>query len=170
LPSALRAEELEVDLATKLDWLGRPAIETLTLLEEAEAPNVSVVVTDRGFGTSTAVGRLTTNVLAAVEESKGELAQGRREVGVRPARGRGMKFGHRPKPVPLAPWRAVESMRSVGLIVRAIDRWSTYPIAGRPYALVPEVPLSEASDQPPEDGGRPVAASFGTPSSKETGV
>lgn len=80
-------------LVTKVDRLGRSLGMILRFWDEADAAGVRVIVTDQGIDTSTAVGRLQRNMLAALAEFEREVILERTQVGIARARAAGKRFG-----------------------------------------------------------------------------
>ena len=77
----------------KLDRLARSTRHLTQLAGELDALGVDLIVTDQGLDTSSPVGRLMFNVLAAIGEFELDLIRERVEAGVKAAKRRGVRFG-----------------------------------------------------------------------------
>ena len=87
-------------VVTKLDRLGRPMEHLLSLTAELQTEGVHLVVLDQGIDTSTAVGRMFFQILAAIAEFEHALISERTVAGLAAARRRGRTGGQKPKLTP----------------------------------------------------------------------
>ena len=88
---------------TKLDRLGR-SLEHLTALSgELQARGVDLVVLDQGTGTSTALGRMFSQILGAIAELEHAFMSERTPDGLAAARARAAAAGRRPSSPPTRP-------------------------------------------------------------------
>lgn len=85
---------------TKLDRLGRSLEHLIALSRDLQARGVDLVVLDQGIDTSTAVGRMFFQILAAIAEFEHALMSERTRDGLEAARARGRTGGQKPKLTP----------------------------------------------------------------------
>ena len=95
---AARQRKFDVVLVWRLDRLGRNTRHLLTLLDELESLQVSLVSLQEGFDLSTPVGRVVATVLAALSAFEREIIRERVVAGILNARTKGKTLG-RPKTV-----------------------------------------------------------------------
>ena len=95
LLSANRAGDQLV--VTKLDRLGRSLEHLIELSKQLQDRGVDLVVLDQGIDTSTAVGRLFFQIIAAIAEFEHALMSERTMDGLAAARARGRTGGQKPK-------------------------------------------------------------------------
>jgi DNA invertase Pin-like site-specific DNA recombinase len=98
LLSAARAGDQLV--VTKLDRLGRSLEHLIALSTQLQTRGVDLVVLDQGIDTSTAVGRMFFQILAAIAEFEHALMSERTRDGLDAARARGRTGGQKPKLTP----------------------------------------------------------------------
>ncbi len=96
----LIAREGDQLVITKLDRLGRSMEHLLDLTGELQVKDVHLVVLDQGIDTSTAVGRMFFQILAAIAEFEHALISERTLAGLAAARKRGRVGGQKPKLTP----------------------------------------------------------------------
>ena len=89
----LRNREAQVLIAPKVDRLGRVALDILTLAAAADRESWALVVVDLGLDTSTASGRLTLQVLAAVAEFERSMISSRTKEALATAAAKGVRLG-----------------------------------------------------------------------------
>lgn len=91
-----RARRFDVVVAWRLDRLGRSLRDLVLLLDDLERFGVRVVTVHDGIDLTSAAGRLTMHLLAAMAEFERSAIRERVTSGIAAARSRGVKFG-RPK-------------------------------------------------------------------------
>lgn len=88
-----RRGNYDLIMIVRLDRIARSVINLATLIEDLNAANVGITCLDQAIDTSTASGRLITNVLGAVAEYERELIKDRTNDGLRRARAQGKILG-----------------------------------------------------------------------------
>lgn len=87
-------------VVTKLGRLGRSLEHLIELSQQLQAKQVDLVVLDQGIDTSTAIGRMSFQILGAIAESEHALMSERTIDGLAGARTRGRTGGQKPKLAP----------------------------------------------------------------------
>ena len=101
LLAAVRRGEVGAVVVTRMDRLFRSTRHLTAASAEFEALGVHLVVTEQAVDTSSPVGRLLFNVLAAIGEFELDLIRERTRAGLRAARKRGRRLGRPKVAVPL---------------------------------------------------------------------
>jgi DNA invertase Pin-like site-specific DNA recombinase len=129
LLTAVRARKVDVVACTKLDRLARSTRHLVNLGDEFKALGVDLVVLDQAIDTTTTIGRLTFNVLAAIGEFEQDLIRERVAVGLRGAQANGTRSG-RPigRPRRLVDAEEVRQRRAAGESWRKIARTLKAPV------------------------------------------
>jgi len=128
-------------VVTKLDRLGRSLEHLIELSNQLQARGVDLVVLDQGIDTSTALGRMFSQILGSIAEFEDALMAERTRDGLAAARARGRTGGQKPK---LGP-------RQVKL-ARCTTRPARTANASTPS---PRSPLSSPSPAPPSTATSP---------------
>ena len=92
----IRAGEADALVVSKLDRLGRSAIDVLGVAERAEREGWALVVLDLGLDTTTPVGRFTLTVLAGVAQLERDLIRQRTREAMAAKAARGERVGRPP--------------------------------------------------------------------------
>jgi len=116
-------------VVSKMDRLGRSLGMILRFWDEADAAGVRVIVIDQGIDTSTPVGRLQRNMLAALAEFERELILERTRAGIARARSLGKKFGA-PRRIPESVAREVRARIAQGESLRMISQRMNLKLGG----------------------------------------
>lgn len=93
---AARQKKFDILLIWKLDRLGRNTKHLLTVLDELDSLQVSLVSLHEGFDLSSPIGRVVATVLAALSAFEREIIRERVISGIQHAKSKGKKLG-RPK-------------------------------------------------------------------------
>lgn len=92
--------EGDVLVITRLDRLGRSVVDLANIAQKLQTQGVGLVVLDQPIDTTTAAGRMTFTMLAAMAEFERELILDRAQEGRNRARKNGVRFGAKPKLTP----------------------------------------------------------------------
>ena len=82
---------------TKLDRLARSVLHLSNIADKLKENGIELVVIDQGIDTSTSMGKLMFNMLAAIAEFEMDLRRSRQAEGIAKALEKGIKFGARRK-------------------------------------------------------------------------
>ncbi len=85
--------EGEAVVVTKLDRLGRSVADLANIAKLLEAKGVGLIIIDQGIDTTTAYGKMTFHMIAAVAEFELSLRYERQMEGIAKAKEQGIKFG-----------------------------------------------------------------------------
>ncbi len=88
-----RRGHYDLIMIVRLDRIARSMVNLAALIEDLNAANVGITCLDQAIDTSTASGRLVTQVLGAVAEFERELIRDRTNDGLRRARAEGKTLG-----------------------------------------------------------------------------
>jgi len=113
-----RQRKFDFVIVWRLDRLGRNSRHLLTILDELQNLQVSLVSHQEGFDLSTPIGRVVATVLAALSSFEREILRERVIAGVHNARAKGKKLG-RPQ---AGSKDEVLKLRAKGMTLRAISR------------------------------------------------
>lgn len=91
--AAAKAGKFQKIMAVRLDRMARSVINLASLMQDLQSWNVSVEFLDQPIDTSTATGRFTTTVLAAIAEFERELISDRTKDGQARAQTQGKTIG-----------------------------------------------------------------------------
>jgi DNA invertase Pin-like site-specific DNA recombinase len=87
-------------VVTKLDRLGRSLEHLIELSKDLQTRGVDLVALDQGIDTSTAIGRMFSQIIGSIAEFEHALMSERTRDGLAAARARGRTGGQRPKLTP----------------------------------------------------------------------
>ena len=127
----------DVLVVTRLDRLGRTALDTLRTIEKLAQQDVAVIVMKPELDTRTKEGRLMVTIMSGLAEFERDLLIERTKEGVAHARAEGRVAGPKPKlsaeQVRLA-GKAIESGESVAAVARSlgVSRQTVYRALDRP--------------------------------------
>ncbi|MCY1286361.1 Serine recombinase PinR [compost metagenome] len=108
-----RMEAGDVLLVTKLDRLGRNAMDVRSTIELLAARGIRVhCLALGGVDLTSAAGKMTMQVLVAVAEFERDLLIERTQVGLQRAKAEGKKLG---RPVAIGTWEKVQRLKTEGL-------------------------------------------------------
>lgn len=113
-----RQRKFNFVIVWRLDRLGRNTRHLLSILDELQNLQISLVSHQEGFDLSTPLGRVVATVLAALSSFEREILRERVIAGVHNARAKGKKLG-RPQ---AGSKDAVLELRAKGMTLRAISR------------------------------------------------
>lgn len=91
-----KAREFSMVLVTKIDRFARSIIDCLVNVEKLQSLNISFAATSQPIDTSSAMGKLTLNIMAAFADFEREIIRERMEAGRKAAEKRGVVC-HRPR-------------------------------------------------------------------------
>ncbi len=111
-----RKRRFDIVMVWRLDRLGRNTQHLLSLFEELELLQISLVSHQEGVDLSTSIGRVVATVLAALATFERELIRERVIAGIQNAKAKGKRLG-RPKSVDMD---AIRQLRSQGKTYSAI--------------------------------------------------
>lgn len=109
----------DVLVVSKLDRLGRSALDVLRLAEQARDQGWRLVLLDLGLDTATPVGAFTLAALAAVAQLERDLIAQRTRDAMAAGKARGQRFG-RPVELPDEVRGRIVELRAAGLTLQAI--------------------------------------------------
>lgn len=89
----LKVEEKDVILVKKLDRLGRDTADTIQLIKDFDAMNVSIRFLDDGISTEGPMGKMVVTILSAVAQAERHRILERTNEGRIEAKTKGIKFG-----------------------------------------------------------------------------
>lgn len=118
---AVRRQEVDVVLCTKVDRLARSTKHLCELAEELEAAGVDLVCADQPVDTTSATGRLLFGVLSVVATFEADLIRERTLQGLEAARRHGKRLG-RPKALDAQATSRARRMARAGQPLAAIAR------------------------------------------------
>jgi DNA invertase Pin-like site-specific DNA recombinase len=93
LMADVRARNVDVVVATKLDRLARSVSHLVAMGQEFQALGVDLVILDQTIDSTTPAGRLLFNVLASIAEFERDLIVDRVKAGLQRARAQGRRIG-----------------------------------------------------------------------------
>jgi DNA invertase Pin-like site-specific DNA recombinase len=142
--AAVRARQVDIVVAVKLDRLARSVHHLVAMVREFEVLGVDLVVLDQAIDTTTPSGRLLFHVLASVAEFERDLIRDRVLAGLKRARAQGQRLGRPTVPFDraragrlLAEGRSVRAVaRLLGVSRMTVARGTQTPSAGAPQVRV----------------------------------
>ena len=112
-----RLEDGDVLVVTKLDRLGRNAMDVRATVEKLQAEGIRVHCLGLGgVNLASAAGKMTMSVINAVAEFERDLLIERTQAGLRRVKAKGRKLGRRPK-------LSDEQRRAIRTVERRENRW-----------------------------------------------
>lgn len=115
----LRRGKFHAVVVVRLDRLGRSLKHLITLLNEFQERNISLISLKEGIDFGTSTGRLMFHIIASLAEFERDLIRERVKAGLQYARSKGVRIG---RPSSNVNVEAVYALREEGMSMRAISR------------------------------------------------